>query len=201
MIDQTRLRSVTQKYPYLQGLLFVPIGLWIMLSSSLPTWWPWRNELLLWPATALAVVAYLGIKRYYEQNFGRVVISRSQSLRDGVWTLASVVALGAGLLIDSRLDFPVNAFGAAFALVMLVYWKYVVGLRPHHLILVAGLLVISLLPLWSSVDAGSEITIVGVAQGAAMVVSGLFDHAHLVRSLGPEGLGNASSAGSSRAGA
>jgi len=201
MLDRTRLQSVTARYPYLQGLLLVPIGLWIMLSSSLPSWWPWRNELLLWPAFVLAAWAYLRINRSYQNSFGRVVISRSQRLRDGAWAVAALLVLAGALFLDTRYEFPVSTFGATFAALMLVYWKYAVGLRPRHLPLASGLFLSSLAPLWTGVGADSAIVIIGLAQGAALVVAGLLDHADLVSSMASsQGLSNAASQGRSSAG-
>jgi predicted esterase len=193
MIDGTKLSSLTARYPYLQGLLFVPIGLWLMLSSSVRAWWPWRTELLLIPAALVAAWAYLRIKRYYDESFGRVGPPRSAQIRDLAWTLVALALLAIALQVDTNNRVPVSLFGFSFGAVMLVYWRFALGLRPHHVAVVAALWVVSAVPLWSDLQPNDMFSIIGFSQGAALVITGLFDHADLVRSLSSlRGPGNGS---------
>jgi predicted esterase len=183
MIDDTKLRSLTARYPYLQGLLFLPIGLWMMLSSSVRAWWPWRSELLLIPAAVVAAWAYLRIKRYYDHSFGRVGPLRSAQMRDLAWTVVALALLAIALQLDTNNRAPASLFGFSFGAVMLVYWHYALGLRPHHVVVVAALWSLSAIPLWSDLQPNDMFSIIGFSQGAALVITGLFDHAELVRSL------------------
>ena len=183
MIDGPKLSSLTVRYPYLQGLLLVPVGLWMMLSSSVLAWWPWRSELLLIPAAGVAAWAYLRIKRYYDGSFGRVGLPRSAQIRDLAWTLVALAVLVIALQLDTNNHAPVSVFGFSFGAVMLVYWRYALGLRPHHLAVVGALWVVSAVPLWTDLQPNDMFSIIGFSQGAALVIIGLFDHAELTRSL------------------
>ncbi len=112
-----------------------------------------------------------------------------------------MLVFAGALFLDTRYEFPVSTFGATFAALMLVYWKYAVGLRLRHLLLASGLFLSSLAPLWTGVGTDSAIVIIGLAQGAALVVAGLLDHADLVSSMASsQDLSNAASQGRSSAG-
>jgi hypothetical protein len=95
-----------------------------------------------------------------------------------------VVIVGS-LLLRSRaswsLDLPVNPIAITFAVVMLVSHLLGAGVRTHHVVIWGALLVAGALPVWDGEDPSN----VGlVLAGVAVMLSGLLDHRHLVRSFG-----------------
>jgi hypothetical protein len=83
--------------------------------------------------------------------------------------------------MDWSLHLPVNPTAASMALLMLTAYAVTVGLRVHHVIILGSLLVAGLLPVWQ----GSDPSNIGmVMAGAAFILTGIFDHLLLVRSLG-----------------
>ena len=89
-----------------------------------------------------------------------------------------------GAQMDWFLHLPVNATAASFALIMLAYYAFIVGLRAHHMIIWGALLLAGLAPLW---DGGRETKInVGLLlMGVATIATGIFDHGALKRSFRP----------------
>jgi hypothetical protein len=87
MHDLKRLRFVTERYPHLQGLRLVPLGIPFLLSAL------WRNgQLPSVPGTAghgagywfvglivIALVASSLVGRYYSRHFGSVEPERAKS--------------------------------------------------------------------------------------------------------------------------
>lgn len=196
MKDVQELRTVTQGYPYLQGLKVVPIGLLLMFTVSFKIdWWPWEGwEFLPFTVGAIAALAAIvWIGRYYERRFGRVSPTRTQLRRDALGTALAAIALAGGLLVDTTLVLPVSVFGLALAAVLLWYWSWSGGPRAYHWLLAGTLAVVSLLPLaskWLDIDlvdkrADAAFALVLATAGAVYVAAGLLDHAHLVRSIGP----------------
>lgn len=69
-----------------------------------------------------------------------------------------------------------------FALLTLVYYAAVIGIRRHHLVVWGALLVAGALPVWSAADPSN----VGlVMTGVAVAVNGVLDHLLLLRVLTP----------------
>ncbi len=187
-MDETRLRSAALSYPYLRGLLAVPAGA-LFVVGALGNW-KWGPFAHAWAFVA-AVVVLAGVAavvyRHYNEHFGRVTPSREQQVRATVATAVGVGLIVVGsMLLRSRaswsLDLPVNAIAVTFALLMLVYYAAVVGLRRHHLLVWGALLVSGAVPVWDGADPSN----VGlVLAGVAVMVNGVLDHRLLVRSLGP----------------
>jgi hypothetical protein len=181
------LEAAAANYSYLRGLLFIPLG-GLCILSALGNWGvgPLRQTwAFLVVAVALGLV-YLLINRYYVENYGRLSPSTRQQVRAGVAVaIAVAVVLGGSLLLRSRadwsLDLPVNAVAVTFALVMLISYGVGVGLRAHHVIIWGAVLVAGALPVWDGADP-SNIGLVLV--GAAVVVSGVFDHRVFVDTFG-----------------
>jgi hypothetical protein len=194
MDDRANRSIVASRYPSLQGLLMLPVGVWVAvvgLTSS--RWWPWSEGghglFVSVPAGVVAVLAYYGIARYYERHFGRVELPQQRRTRQ--WLLAT--AGGAVIVVASVLGevfrLPVNLYGVAAAIVLLATWGYGGVLRVHHLLLAAGLVILSVLPLGGSGFMGfsttTSMTVVMLGIGVVCVCAGLMDHAYLVRWLGP----------------
>ena len=187
-MDREHLQSAAAGYPYLKGLLSVPLGLLLVLAA-LGNWQvgPLRNPWAFVVAAAAIGASALAVNRYYSEHFGRVTPSRRQQRRSAAAAAAGVaIMVGAPLLLRSRaawsLDLPVNAIPAAFGVLMLVYYAAVAGLRPHHVLIWGALILAGLVPLWNGADPSN----VGlVMAGAAAIVNGVFDHVALVRAFAP----------------
>jgi hypothetical protein len=187
-VDRERLQSAAAGYPYLKGLLSVPLGLMLVLAA-LGNWevGPLRNPWAFVAAAAAIGASALAVNRYYSLHFGRVTPSPRQQRRSAVAAAAGVaIMVGTTLLLRSRaawsLDLPVNPIPAAFGALMLVYYAAVVGLRTHHVLIWGALVVAGLVPLWDGADPSN----VGlVMAGAAAIVNGVLDHVALVRGFAP----------------
>jgi hypothetical protein len=131
-------------------------------------------------------VAPLLIARFYNENYGRLSPSTRQQLRGALAvTIGVAVMIGGSLLLRSRadwsLDLPVNAIAVALAVVMLVSYAIGVGLKAHHVIIWGTVLVAGALPVWNGADPSN----IGLAlAGAAVIVSGVFDHRLFVQTFG-----------------
>ena len=187
-MDHAQLRSAAAGYPYLRGLLSVPVGLLLVLAAlGNWEWGPLRNSWVFVAAAAAIAGSCLAINRYYNEHFGRVTPSPRQQRRAAAAAAAGVaVMIGATTLLRSHavwsLDLPVNPIAAAFGVLMLVYYAAVVGLRAHHVLIWGAVLVAGLLPVWDGADP-SNIGL--VIAGVAAIVNGVFDHLALERILTP----------------
>lgn len=192
MNDSTNLITAARRYPYLQGLLLVPIGLWLAtLTLTSSGWWPWKGGMpsrelaVMIPATALAAWACSRAAHLYQERFGRVVLRRQQQVRDGVAALVGVLVLAAAQVADWSVRGPVNFTAIAFTLLALGFWKHAGVLGREHVGLALGVVALSLMP-WTTVrSSGAPTTVLGLAMAGMIVIAGLLDHAHLVRWLGP----------------
>lgn len=191
MTDTASLRQATRKYPYLQGLYFVPIGLWLAAGTLTGSgWWPWkggqpsRELAVMIPATALAGWGFWKVSHYYQERLGTVV-AFGPKVRSIFLMALGIVLLGAAGVADGEIRGPLNLHAITFALLWVAYWKLAGILRRDHLILAAGVLVLSVLP-WTTVrSTGAPTTVLGLAMAALVAGAGLLDHAHLMRWLGP----------------
>jgi hypothetical protein len=187
-MDRARLQAVASEYPYLRGLLYIPLGV-LLVAAALGNsdWGPLSHDWVFVAILLVAVAAAGLINRYYNDRYGRVTPSTRAQVKAFAAGIVSVaVMLGLTTLLRSRaswsLDLPVNPIPAAFALMMLAYYALVMRLRAHQLVIWGSLLVVSLLPVWDGDDPSN----VGlVLAGVAAMVDGVFDHVLLVRTLGP----------------
>jgi hypothetical protein len=195
-MDDLEIRSAAaRRYPYLQGLLMVPVGLWVVVVAiTTSRWWPWSDGghglLVAIPAGVAAALACYGVTRYYQKHFGRVVIPKQRRTREQLLTVLAMLVTVVAPILGEVARLPVNLYGLACAFGLLAMWKYGGVLRLHHVLLVAGLVILSLLPLGgSSLVSGSSTTtsttVVALGLGVVSVCAGLIDHAYLVRWLGP----------------
>src|SRR4051794_34195101 len=157
-MNREHLQSAAAGYPYLRGLLSVPLGLMLVLAA-LGNWevGPLRNPWAFVAAAAAIGAIALLVNRYYGEHFGRVTPSQRQQRRAARAAALGVgIMVGATFLLRSRagwsLDLPVNPIPATFAALMLVYYAAVVGLHHHHVLIWGALLVAGLVPLWNGAD-------------------------------------------------
>jgi hypothetical protein len=187
-MEREQLESAAAENSYLRGLFGVPVGL-LAILAALGNWnvGPFRHSWVFLAAAAVIGLTCLPIKAFYDTHYGRVTLSAGQRNRATVAVVIMVPLLVLGsLLLRSRtswsLDLHVNPTAASIAVAMLVSYAVTVGLRAHHLVICGGLLVAGLLPVWTGGDPSN----VGlVLAGAAIALSGIFDHLLLVRTFGP----------------
>jgi hypothetical protein len=187
-MNRKQLESAASDNSHLRGLFGVPIGL-LAILSALGNWQlgPLRHSWAFMVGAAILAAAGLSIRRYYNENYGRVRLSTRQHVRATVAIAITIpVVVGASFLARSRagwsLDLPVNTTAALFALVMLVSVAVTAGLRAHHVVIFGALLVVGLAPVW---DGGDPSNVGLVLAGVAIMAAGILDHRLLVRTFGP----------------
>lgn len=185
-MDQKRLRSAATEYPYLRGLLAIPVGL-LLIVSALGNWqWgPLRHDWVFVLAVVVIALVVALINRYYTQHYGRVTPSARQRLHFATAAGLGIMVVGSLLLrsqADWSLDLPVNAIAVGVGLLMLISYAAVVGLKAHHLLIWGSLVVAGLLPVWNGDDPSNAGLVLA---GVAFMVNGALDHLRLVRILGP----------------
>lgn len=183
MTDRSRLEALVTRFPHLQGLLLVPIGLWVALNSSLSLWWPWRDELLAVPAAAVAAAAYLFTRSFYRRAFGRMSPATSHHTAVTIWTALFMVAGIAAMEVDARALVPISVTAIVFAFGFTAYWWVATGYRWYHALAGAALVGAGLSPVWTSLQGAEVFRLVGAVAGAALVLVGLFDHIELTRTF------------------
>jgi uncharacterized membrane protein len=123
--------------------------------------------------------------RYYNDKYGRVTPTRRQTMKAAAAIAAGIALITLGsLLLRSRaswsLDLPVNAIAATFGLLMLLYYRAVVGIKAHHAVIWGALLLAGAIPVWNGDDPSN----VGlVLCGVAVMLNGVLDHRLLNRLL------------------
>lgn len=186
-MERKKLESAAARYTYLKGLYGIPLGL-LPIISALGNWqWgPLRHEWVFVACVLVLAAACLPIRRYYNENYGRVTLSAKQQMRTAIVViLGAPFVVGASLLLRSRadwsLDLPVNPTAATLALLMLASYAAATVLRVHHLVIFGSMLVAGLLPVWNGADPSN----IGLFLfGVAIMATGIFDHRLLVRTFG-----------------
>jgi len=191
MQDLKRIRFVTANYSYLQGLKWVPYGLWLLLVVALlqipgwVRWMPWAFAVV----TGAAVLAILVIQRYYNRAFGRARPSLAHRLWE--WGFAAVggaVALAA-FWLDMTQKLPVNLVGLTCAAAILcdyarLNWYARGWFRNYALGMVLLVAAVSFLPALG-VPAWRALLVVFTAMGVVLVVLGVLDHLLLRQAMKP----------------
>jgi hypothetical protein len=186
-MQRRNLESAAANYSYLRGLFFIPLGA-LFILAALANWevGPLRHAWAFPPAALAIGVLCLPITRYYNENYGRLSPSTRQQVRGAVAVVVGLaVMVGGSLLMRSRadwsLDLPVNATAVSFALIMLISYAIGIGLKAHHMIIWGALLMAGALPVWNGPDPSN----IGLLMaGAAVMVSGVFDHRLFVDTFG-----------------
>ena len=184
-MDRKELESKASEFPYLQGLLSVPIGLFFLAVGVGQLVWDPVGPWLFLGGAVFTAALYVPISRYYANHYGRITPAQSNRIKDAVMTLVGIVVILGGAIVDEKLDLPISGYAAGFAIVMLIYVHLVIGLKAHHLVIWGGLLAASLLPVWDGLGIEQEVPLSLLPMGAATIAAGVFDHAVLVRTFGP----------------
>lgn len=186
-MERNTLESAAANYSYLRGLLFIPLGmLFVLAALGNMDWPPLRHDGVFVAALVAIGAACVPIIHWYNERYGRVRPSNRQQVRGAIAVaVALVVVVGGSMLLRSgaswSLDLPVNATAVTFALIMLISYGVGIGLKTHHVVIWGALLVAGALPLWNGADPSN----IGLLMaGAALMISGLFDHRLFVRTFG-----------------
>jgi hypothetical protein len=189
-MDRRKLEAAATAYSSLKGLYAVPLGL-IAIFAALANWgWgPLEHTWVFVAGVLLAAAACVPIRRYYNENYGRVTLSTRQQVRTALAVLVCApLIFGGSFLVRSRvdwsLDLPLNPTAASLALLMLVCYAASVGLKAHQLIICGSLLVVGLLPVWHGGDPSNIGLVLG---GLTFMLTGIFDHRLLVKKFGSPG--------------
>lgn len=184
-MERKKLETVAADYPHLRGLFLIPGGL-VLIASGLGNlqWGPFRSTWAFFALIGLAAVAALGSLRYYNENFGRVTLSKKTQIRGLAAAVVGVPLIVVAAVVDNNLHLPIWGFLAAWSVLMLVSYAVSVGLKPHHIVLWGGMMIASLLPVWGGMSGDMRANAGLLTTGVAGMVSGLFDHLLLVKSFG-----------------
>jgi len=191
MHDLQRLRFVTERYPHLQGLRIIPLGIPFLLSAI------WRDGHLDWiPGAAghgasrwfvvlmaLAVLIALGVGRYYREQFGSVESARTA--RAPVLACAFGAALVGSLWLQdltfTSISYPALVIGAGIAYVGLSGGQ----VRPHYLIVAMLTFVFGALGSFH-VSLSTRNILLDELFGLGLIIIGVGDHLLLCRAMEPE---------------
>ena len=185
-MDRKKLESAAATYPYLRGLLSIPVGvLFILAALTNVEWGPLRHLWVFGVSILVVGAAYVRIARYYNENYGRVTLSTRAQVRAAVATIISAVVVAGGVQMDWSLDLPVNGTASSFALIMLALYAVSVGLTAHHMIIWGSLLVAGLIPVWGDMGPDNKVNVGLLLTGVAAIATGIFDHGALKRTFGP----------------
>jgi hypothetical protein len=184
-MDRRQLESLGADYPHLRGLFAIPFGV-MMIAAGLGNleWGPFRSIWAFLSAVAVGGLICLPIARHYNRRYGRVTLPQKVQVRGVLTAAACIPLIVGGAMVDNNLDLPIWGFLGAWALLMLISYRFSVGLRLHHMVLWGALLVGSLLPLWGGLDADLRSNAGLMVAGVAVMVSGIFDHLLLVKAFG-----------------
>jgi hypothetical protein len=192
MQDLKRIRFVTANYSYLQGLKWVPYGIWVLLllaSLLVPKQASWASWGLILLITVGAILAILLIQRYYNRAFGRAQPSLAHRLWEWGFAIVGGVLALAAFWLDVTLKLPVNLVGLTCAAAILcdyvrLNWYARSWFRGYALmltLLVAGASWLPALgvPMWPAL-----LTVLAL-MGVVLVALGVLDHRLLVQTMKP----------------
>jgi hypothetical protein len=189
MQDLNRVRLVTSHFHVMQGLRMVPIGVFLIAQSA--GWLGRQGDCTLTlPSLIGAIVLYVFIGVYYRRSFGQVERPPQARQREWLYGLASLLVFYALVWVDSVLNLPVSLVGLLLAGGLLgAYLRTGLGFRKHYAVSAALLALVSLLPALGLLPRfslfGPDSTPLTITLGAIVVLSGVFDHLLLVRTLKP----------------
>lgn len=186
-MDRKHLEAAAAANHYLRGLLAVPVGVVLVLSGlGNMEWGPFRHLWVVPAGVVPALGAYLVVARFYNDNYGRVVLKTGEA-RTVAGTVAALTVLIGGPILTQALGLPFNGLGLAWGVVALGYYAVNVGLRPHHVVIWGSVVAASVVPLWGDPRTTNTPNVGLLMVGLACVATGIFDHLILVRTFGASG--------------
>jgi hypothetical protein len=180
MMDTMELAAVAGRYHALRGLLMVPAGV-LLIGAGVFNMGSASTAPYFVVVVVLSCIGYLLVDRYYRTTFGAVRATTGATVRVVVHTIAGAVLIGIGITIDGQLDLPITAYGLAFAISLLVYYRVLVGLRLDHWLVLGALAVLSVIPVWGRLDDKASMAMVLI--GTTTIVLGLLDHRDLMNTM------------------
>jgi hypothetical protein len=179
-MDRDQLETTAVNYPYLRGLLAVPLGILFILSGvTNMEWVPSRLQPVLIGVAIAAAAGYVLLGRFYQRNYGRVT-PRRKAATFILGNFAALVALLGGPIAIDALNLPLNGLAISWALVVLAYYSLTIGLKRHHVVIWGAVLVAGLLPLWGDPATTNTANAGLVIAGVGAIATGIFDHRVLV---------------------
>lgn len=185
-----QIRYVAGHYYILQGLMKMPWGLAVLVSTAVRVGWlptpDWAENYIDVSNAGVLISALLlsVITLYYRRTFGHIVPRYPHPWRLLALLLGVFGVLVVAILVDQRLHPPVILSCLVMAAVLFGYfWPhrrfawYYIGLAV--IIGAAGLL-----PLTGLITADQYLPLGALAWGAILFVGGLFDHLLLLRTMG-----------------
>ena len=179
-----RVWYVTENYHLLQGLKWVPWGIWLLLGAG---WWNWYETwrpISVFLALIPALLTIWLIDIYYRRTFGWTDAGQTNQAQ-----LVGLMLLGGAMFVagfvDGRLQPLISIFGLTVATMMFFYFRLTVGLKFHRVAVVLAIATSSFLPLSDLVSYEQFSAILGAVLGISFIFVGLVDHLLLVRDMQP----------------
>lgn len=181
-VNGTRLRqatAVTREYDAMMGLCLVVLGIGSVIAGL-------TGQMAIYLALGAALSATS--VSWYVKRYGRVRATKSRNTLTFVGSMAMVVLLLLGFVLDRWLVLPVLltlvvlAFSLAVAQLLMLRRT---GLTVMHWVVYAALLLAAFAPMVGGPRGGAALDYILVAAGIALIVLGIVDHRRLVRILGP----------------
>jgi len=180
--DAEPVRGLTSAFNSLRGLIFVPLGLYLLLGAG---WWSWYE---VWEpisgglALIVLLISVWLVNSYYSRSFGEVEDDDRGRVRKA-WILGSLpVALLVSGMWDGITRPSISVFGLTIAAFILLYAWATVGLRVRYIavcVLVVGVSFLQVLGIATYEQTHG--VVLPVVLGTSLIVVGLVDHALLVR--------------------
>jgi hypothetical protein len=197
MKDLNHVRMITTNFSTLQGLKMVPLGLLLLVISL------WANAHhgtardFLFPGGCVvaAFFIYWLVNRFYTQNYGIVLPTLKQRMREWILMLIGAVAGLAAFWFDVSIKSPVSLLGVVIAGAILAdYVRIAWQVKGRALIYypAAALLMIllSFLPIfginwWKPIGIKALLLGVTIVTGLLFIIFGVLGHISLVNWLPP----------------
>ena len=182
-MDRHRLEAAGANYPQHHGLYGIPSGLLlVVLGISFLERAP--GPVVLVVALALVGGIFGVVYLYYARTLG---IVSSTPARRRQYNIAAVTSFTTFVVLDQLARTllgrpphePISTTAAAYAVAAVVFHAMTVGVRPHRLVIWAGLLVGAVLPIWTTGPDRDALALLSIA--ATTMLSGLVEHVRLAR--------------------
>jgi hypothetical protein len=191
MVDPQTARFITRNYPNMQGLVQVPVGLFVIIQSlGMILGWPafQQGDCTLATITVpLTILFTLLAIRYYRKNFGEVKLGAMMptiifsSLIVVCWLVIGIL----DMTLTKNIPASFTMLGIAGIFVVIAICSE--GRRRYYYVFGTLLAISGLLPLfglYTKLDLfGGSRWMGNIGIGLTLVLGGLLDHWNLVRIL------------------